>query len=154
MGREIRRVPPGWEHPKRQTEWGYDYAPLVDESFEEAQAAWEEARRAFDRTDCTFEEWHGGKPDNPIYYRPAWDEETRTAFQVYETVSEGTPTSPVFESEEDLVSWLVEEGGHSEAAAREFVRVGSVPSMMVMGNRIASNIEMLEPGFMPPKAGD
>jgi len=150
MGREIRRVPPGWEHPKRHNQWGYDFAPLYDKSYEEAQAAWEEARRTFNRTDYTFEEWEGDAPD-PSYYRPAWDEDTRTAFQIYETVSEGTPVSPVFESEEDLVSWLIEEGGHSEVAAREFVRVGSVPSMMMIGNRIASNIEMLEPGFLPPK---
>ena len=103
MGREIRRVPPGWEHPKRHNQWGYDFAPLYDKSYEEAQAAWEEARRTFNRTDYTFEEWEGDAPD-PSYYRPAWDEDTRTAFQIYETVSEGTPVSPVFESEEDLVS--------------------------------------------------
>lgn len=151
MGREIRRVPPDWEHPKRYTEWGYDFAPMIDQSFEDAIAEWEEEKKAFHRTDCTFEEWHGERPNDPQYYRPAWPEETRTAFQVYETVSEGTPTSPVFESEEEIVAWLVNDQGHSEAAARKFIEHGSVPSMVMVGGQVAMGVDALEPGFLPPK---
>lgn len=147
MGREIRRVPPGWQHPKSH-HYG-DYTPLFDETYEEALEKWEEEKQAYSRTDEPFEDWYGEKPD-PEFYRPAWPEGSDTAYQIYETVSEGTPTSPVFETEDELVAWLVEQG-HSEEAARKFLEHGSVPSIMIVGNRMASNIDAYEPGFLPPK---
>jgi hypothetical protein len=48
-------------------------------------------------------------------------------WQVWETVSEGSPVSPVFNSAESLVFWLESEG-HSRLAAENFVKSGSVPS--------------------------
>lgn len=50
-------------------------------------------------------------------------------YQVWETVSEGSPISPVFKTEDEVVKWLVSEG-YSEKAARGFVGVGWVPSMI------------------------
>ena len=40
--------------------------------------------------------------------RPAWDEAERTHYQLYNTVSEGTPLSDPCESPEALARWLVE----------------------------------------------
>jgi hypothetical protein len=50
-----------------------------------------------------------------------------THYQVYETVSEGTPVSPVFATEEEIVLWCLSQG-HSEKAARSFVEAKWVPS--------------------------
>jgi len=75
MGRKIRSVPPDWEHPK---DWKGHYKPLFDRPYEPSA-----------------QDWAGGPPDKE-YYRPAWTEEEATAFQMYETVSEGTPVSPFF----------------------------------------------------------
>jgi hypothetical protein len=48
-------------------------------------------------------------------------------WQVWETVSEGSPVSPVFNSAESLVSWLESEG-YSTLAAENFVKSGWVSS--------------------------
>jgi hypothetical protein len=116
MGREIRRVPADWEHPR--TEAGY-YQPMFDRTFEEGIA------RA--------EQYGEDPPTNPAYYRPAWDSEP-THYQIYETVTEGTPWSPVFGSLDELVEWLIKEG-YSEKAARRFAEVGWVPSMVMAGSK-------------------
>jgi hypothetical protein len=156
MGREIRRVPPDWEHPKRDQAWEHDYIPMHDQTYLSALAEWQAEKAAFDPTDTsrsehgfegTFEEWHGEAPDRQ-YYRPAWPDETRTALQIYETVSEGTPISPVFKDKDELVAWLVLEG-YSEEAARKFAEMGHVPSMMMVGGKLAMGIAALEPGFLP-----
>ena len=132
MGREIRRVPLGWEHPKRSDG---RYQPLYDEDFESAEREWKEdaARWAdgthedlvghpeFKREFPAYEDWAGGPPDPAYYRKRKWTPEEATCWQYYETVSEGTPLSPVFETAEALVRWLVEVEGHSEKAARRFV---------------------------------
>jgi len=113
MGREIRRVPPGWQHPK--DEQGI-YIPLLDMTYEEAL-----------ETCLDDEDWC----PEPEWYRPAFDQEP-THYQVYEDVSEGTPVSPVFATEDELLAWLIGEG-HSEHAAREFIKDKWVPSMLFTG---------------------
>lgn len=153
MGREIRRVPSDWQHPKRAMPYGFDYAPLFDKSYEEAIATWETERFKWDSgerpdTECTFEEWHGEKPD-PDYYRPAWSDEERTAFQIYETVSEGTPVSPVFATKEEAVEWVVENWGRSWEAAEKFVEAGWAPSFVMSGGHISdANAGAWEPEFL------
>jgi len=39
---------------------------------------------------------------------------------MYETISEGTPISPVFDSLKVLENWLVKDQGYSRKAAQEF----------------------------------
>ena len=119
MGREVRRVPADWEHPKCR-DGGYQ--PLYDEDFESAASKWLEeciqwskgehpdqhadwAKSAKDHK--YFWQWHGDPPDKN-YYRPAWPESARTHFQMYEHVSEGTPISPVMETPEALARWLAD----------------------------------------------
>jgi len=130
MGREIRRVPKGWEHPtktefdpfKRMTVTRF--TPMYDEDYETAAARWwlkavawqakdleSDALDDFEKRCCAegetkwFWEWDGGPPD-PDYYRPVWSDDERTCFQIYQTVSEGTPCSPVFENLEQLIAWM------------------------------------------------
>lgn len=208
MGREIRRVPSKWDHPRSlRPSWDrllgrptqeMAYTPLVDHSLREVQEEWDERKRAWeagedearerrwtqedydryaDRTGGadgivpgeliydSYEDYNGARP--PYYrdddtgeltehdcYRPDWPESERTAFQVYETVSEGTPVSPVFQTQDDLTAWLVDPSRNDERlphmsreAAERFIEHGSVPSLMIAGGVIASNVEMLEPAF-------
>lgn len=134
MGREIRRVPPNWQHPQKEH---YDpfrgvtemrYQPLYDSTAESAWAEWQAEFAKWlasehDRVTTeygaerypkgepyrAFCAWHGAPPD-PEYYRPAWNDEEATWFQAYETVSEGTPVSPPFATAEELIEYLATNG--------------------------------------------
>lgn len=64
----------------------------------------------------------------------AWEQTEPPAgdgYQVWETVSEGSPISPVFATSEELVTWLTGEG-YSRRAAEAFVEQGWVPSMVMI----------------------
>lgn len=193
MGREIRRVPPDWEHPRYD---GFndhgpvgEYRPLFDRSYATESEEWIKGFMAWleggrptqkhvfmeGRDASSLQPWEassaqwigrewedvmyweqywpssspfhpGGTPPDPLAYRQRdWSEEEATAFQVYETVSEGTPVSPVFPAEQDLIDWLTHTQGMSEEGAKRFVEMGSVPSMMI-GPEIGlkSNFEIAE----------
>ena len=158
MGREIRRVPADWEHPKvskldRQTRsMVEDYQPLFDRSFSEEAREWMDKAIAWYKgvdPDCAehkathpfYWQWAGMPPD-PAYYRPEWTSEP-THYQVYETVSEGTPVTPHFATKAELIDWLVKHGdewdqrrGHGEWSrenAKAFVEREWAPSMILAG---------------------
>jgi hypothetical protein len=133
MGREIRRVPADWDHPRQQcphSPWaggcseakqsGQCFRPLYDESFESAAAEWKEGYAKWEsgddpdraeNPDDEFWEWHGAPP-NREYYRPDWPEESAIHYQVYETVSEGTPVTPHFATRVELIDYLVSHGDY------------------------------------------
>ncbi len=75
MGREVRRVPATWQHPKD----GRKHVPLAKDAM------------------------------------PAWPEAERTHFQMYETTTAGTPTSPPCPTAKDLAKWLADH--HADAGA-------------------------------------
>lgn len=157
MSREIRNVPPGWQHPTRpcpHSPWaggcdrakangGQCYRPLYDRSFQEAAREWLDAAIAWDngthpdlvgeperKADFPFFwQWDGDTPDEESY-RPYWTPEEATAYQMYETVSEGTPVSPVFATLDELREWLIARG-HSPTAAAAFIESRWAPSMMM-----------------------
>jgi len=173
MGREIRRVPPNWKHPEeeefnqRTGRPELNYKPIYDQDVESAWKEWQERFAAWnagehDRIIAEYGEadypkdqpyrafcaWEFMPPD-PVYYRPKWDESQATWFQVYETVSEGTPVTPPFATKEELIEYLVSHGDFwdqqrraegvtdvccdpwSREAAEKFVNSGYAPSMMV-----------------------
>ena len=126
MGREIRRVPPNWEHPKKERfdmrsgQMVEDYQPLYDEAFAPAMREWIQNWEAWEAgthedfaehgAECpNYWDWSSGPPD-PHYYRPNWKDGEATWYQVYETVSEGTPVSPPFATQDELVDYLVTNG--------------------------------------------
>ena len=118
MGREIRRVPKGWEHPRDRDG---NFIPMHDQPYKKVLDGWIRAYHVWDggilldgtKGDAPYwEAW--GPPPDPDRYRPAFDSEPM-CYQIYETVSEGTPISPVFETIEKLVDWIVEQG-HSRRA--------------------------------------
>lgn len=65
---------------------------------------------------------------------------TGEGWQVWETVSEGSPVSPVFVSGEALSDWLVGEG-YSREAADGFVKTGWAMSAMMTGGKFYKDIE-------------
>lgn len=123
MGREVRRVPANWQHPKNDKG---RYVPLFDGAkFEERLASYDkEAQKWADgfRLDyytgswiplgeeqkcLTYSSLVGERPD-PKDYMPIWNDEERTHFMMYEDTSEGTPISPAFATTEELAWWLTE----------------------------------------------
>ena len=173
MGREIRRVPPNWEHPRvkcTHSPWaggcddakkhgGMCYQPLYDESFADVARKWKDDYAAWERGErpeyCSeefgrLEYWeYDGNPPSRDYYRPSWQPEDATWYQVYETVSEGTPVSPPFATQNELIEYLVEHGdfwderrgdkGWSRNAAEHFVK--SAPSLIVSEHGVESGVE-------------
>lgn len=141
MGREVRMVIPNWEHPKKDGV----YIPMYDNSFDEDFFEWVENYKLWKKgkhpdqldtefdTNMQFWEWDGGPPD-PENYRPDWKNEEMTWYQMYETVSEGTPVSPAFATKEELIEYLVNngdywdqlrgDGGWSRENATNFVNRG------------------------------
>lgn len=148
MGREIRMVPKGWEHPKGKNG---EFMPMFDEDFESAAREWLDSCILWDNNEHEtlyndpnlkksypfYWQWAGQSPSEE-YYRPKF--ENANCFQIYENVTEGTPVSPVFESKHEMFNWLVSEG-YPEEAARTLIEYELAPSMMVRGGKIAMNID-------------
>jgi hypothetical protein len=61
-------------------------------------------------------------------------------WQMWETVSEGSPVSPVFATPIGLEDWLVKDW-YSRAAARAFIKSGWVPSMLAQDGQLYEGIE-------------
>ena len=96
MSREVRRVPASWEHPK--DEKGH-YIPHY-EHFPYDQEEIEEGLR---------DGWLSNEPPNyGCDVMPQWPDAERTHYQMYESVTEGTPISPVMETPEALAHWLAD----------------------------------------------
>lgn len=178
MGREIRMVPPNWEHPKKEFlnhrfRMEERYQPMYNRSYTESMDEWIGEYQLWkdgkhpDQMDGSakeckrYAEWAGDPPDHE-YYRPEWSKEEMTWFQVYETVSEGTPVTPPFETKEELVEYLVANGDFwdqkrradgdtimgcvpwSREAAHRFVfGSGWAPSMIVANGKVMSGVEGL-----------
>lgn len=134
MGRQLRRVPAGWEHPCNA--YG-NYIPL-HVNFGAAHARWLDRKKKWDsglrpvpnhNTShvvnydwIPVDEWErlrGNSGSYPVEdyfglepkaenYVPDWDDADRTCFQFYESTTEGTPISPVFPTMDELCEWLAE----------------------------------------------
>lgn len=140
---------------------------MHDGTFANAAAEWKKELHAWERGErpdyCTddsrtleYWEWNGQPPERE-YYRP-WKDDEATWFQVWETVSEGTPVTPPFATREELVEYLIEHGdfwqhyavkrgwetkkpGYSREAAEAFVMGdGYAPSMIVVRNQNGTKI--------------
>jgi len=139
MGREVRRVPRNWQHP-RDEEGGFipmsEYFPYNAEEIEEGLR-------------------DGWLEDDPPNYgcpvMPEWSEDERTHFQMYETVTEGTPISPVMETLEDLARWLADNKANASAGQTAtyeqwltMIKAGWAPSfMLVPGKGLISGVEAM-----------
>jgi len=154
MGREIRMVPKGWEHPKNDEG---RFAPTYNEFFKDAAREWIEELLLWQGVEHPeqiknpklireypyYWQWAGDPPDKE-YYLDEFKSKP-ICFQIYETVSEGTPVSPVFETEKEMKKHIVEKMGHSEKAADNFIKSKWVPSMVLSpGKGLLTNIDIAE----------
>lgn len=91
MPYEVRKVPANWEHPKDEKG---GFKELLGWSIEDDIADW----------DPEDEEDYPKECD----YMPNWPTNERTHFQMYFTVGNGIPMSPVMETQEALARWLAD----------------------------------------------
>lgn len=120
MGREVRRVPRDWEHPreprggliplhdgfnKRLAEWDEENAKWQEGLRSDWKGGWKPLEENERR--MNFSDWDGERPKQEDYM-PDWPIEERTHYQMYEACTEGTPISPVMDSPEKLARWLAD----------------------------------------------
>lgn len=163
MGREVRRVPANWQHPKKAN--GH-YIPLFHGSFartlrewQEGHAQWEQGFRSDyhggwkpkedDELSISYEEWTGACPQQADYM-PDWADEERTHFQMYENTTEGTPISPVMQTAEALARWLADNKASAfgeQTATYEawlsMIACNYAPSMAITDGQIMSGVEAM-----------
>lgn len=156
MGREVRRVPANWRHPKNSSG---RYVPLCDgyaarlRDWQEDAAKW--SRGEFpdyvgeESKKLSFEEWEGPAPD-ASEFMPDWPESERTHYMMYEDTSEGAPISPAFETAEELARWLADTGASafgdmtaSYEAWLSTIKRGYAPSMSMTPVGMVSGVEAL-----------
>jgi len=100
MGREVRKVKEGWEHPKRENG---RYEPLMSGYAEDYTRFMEILNK--DGLQAALDEMSAPDINN---YMPEWTDEEKTMLMMYEDTSEGTPISPAFKTPEELARWLAD----------------------------------------------
>lgn len=144
MGREIRRVPPNWEHPKQKCSHhrqcnpdGMCYISMHDQDYKTAAKEWIDGLMRWERGEhedgpdkhCKYYWEYFGNPPDEETCRPEFTEEP-TWFQVYETVSEGTPVTPPFPTKEALAEYLSKHGDfwHQRTVRERAWEAGPLPT--------------------------
>lgn len=169
MGREVRRVPADWQHPRFPVNHYEEhrrgaYIPLHEGGYAESAAEWDEEWAQFQkglvRSYSGEEKWRAREPEagprytdyagerpSPDEYMPDWPEDQRTHFMMYEDTSEGTPISPAFATPEELARWLADTGASSfadmTATYEQWLSVckgGWAPSMVISGGVMESGV--------------
>jgi hypothetical protein len=164
MSREVRRVPKDWKHPKcdngnfialfdggnftqKQQEWDEGAAKWANGLRDDGNGGWKPLKDY--EKDMTFEEWYGSRP-NAEDYMPEWTDAERTHLMMYETTSEGTPISPVFETPEELAQWLADNNasvfGDMTATYEQWLgmcKAGWAPSAVCDSTGIHSGVEAI-----------
>lgn len=153
MGREVRRMPHGFEWPLGRTWKGYLLDPIpcfCCEGTGKVGAAY-----------CTMCEGKGKvRPRvEPPGYQPGMAPDyidagwmaNRYGWQMWETTSEGSPISPVCESPEALARWLADNNasafGYTGASYEAWLHMirgpGWAPSAVSVGGPLVSGVEGL-----------
>lgn len=161
MGREIRMVPPNYQHPKDDRGYVPMHAENAVDKFNEWLADFDRIRagdldeierKCYGNDPNPLASWllDDGSPPNLKDYRP-WNDAEATWVQVWETVSEGTPVTPPFATREELIDYLVAggddwdrkrgRGGYSREQATAFVSAGWAPSFVVANGVMSNAIE-------------
>lgn len=161
MGRRIRRVPPNWKHPEQPmgprdyqysiNSRGMIFKSLYDgyekdaEEWRKGFLDWESGKRPDDCEEKYYWEFAGRCPEKDDYVdyegvEPTW-------YQIYENVSEGSPVTPPFGTQAELISYLVNYGDAWDqrsgtgpwtlAAATRMVDSGYAPSMIISAGKIS-----------------
>lgn len=165
MGREVRKVAEGWEHPKDNCG---EYIPLYEGPFSKYLAQWVEEQHHWDAGEVLdYSKWpkervfklkdlihHGysyeeyaGKCPCKDEYMPEWSADEASMLMMYETCTEGTPISPAFKTPEELALWLVDNNasafGDLTASYDQWLRVcqgGVAPSAVIVNGVLTSGV--------------
>jgi hypothetical protein len=137
MSREVRRVPIDFDWPMHEIWPGYQ----MPREFIGPQCP-DCPRRPAGVDPCptcsgfgTTEEYEGQHADYDAWTET--DPPTGDGWQLWETVSEGSPVTPVFPTAAGLIGHLVAAEGYRESAARRLVTDGeSIGSFVVTGGRM------------------
>ena len=111
MGRELRKVPANWEHPKDS--YG-KYIPMLKDFYGDALEEWIKENNSWNdgthpdliknpslKDDYPFYAMYSGNPPTVEYFQTRkFKPEELTHIQLYENTSEGTPLSPVFPADQ------------------------------------------------------
>ena len=161
MGREVRKVPADWQHPKNDHG---GYLPLLSSGYAGALVEWHEGLDLWcrglrdnykggtephnERPDVWGYVAYTGRSPNVEDYMPNWTPQQATHFMMYETTSEGTPISPAFATREELARWLADNGasafGATKATYEQWLNIarGSyAPSLVVQDGKMMSGVE-------------
>lgn len=151
MGREVRKVPAYWQHPKYTEETAPHsravgrYIPMLDSGYAEAAAEFLEKANKEGLEEALD---YFGEPPRKEGYMPDWPESERTHFMMYEDTSEGTPISPAFSTPEELASWLADTGASAfadqTASYEAWLRIacgGFAPSCVMENGKLTSGVE-------------
>jgi hypothetical protein len=134
MSREVKRVPMDFDWPQREVWPGYQMSACNSKCNGECRIFARLVGKEVAEGDC---------PDFSIPV-PEGD-----GWQMWETVSEGSPISPVFATPEELARWLADTGASAFATMTATydqwlatIRVGfSVSAMFSPGVGLASGVE-------------
>lgn len=122
MGREVRRVPADWQHPKDSSTGRY-IALYPGDRYEPRAAEFMEIANR-DGLQAAIDEC--GAPDKNDFM-PDWPESEKTHYMMYEDTSGGTPISPAFPTPEELARWLADTGassfGSNTATYEQWLRI-------------------------------
>ena len=143
MGRELRRVPKDWKHPK---DGSRDYVPLLNDyagMLGNFKADIEKMGLA------EALDYYGGGPCTDDYM-PVWTWDEAPWCMMYEDTSEGTPISPAFETFEELAHWLADNNasafGKSGATYEQWLSTcqrGYAPCGVMSARGMLSGVEYL-----------
>ncbi len=163
MGRQVRRVPADWQHPKNEK--GH-YIPLFERSYSKDAAEWDERAAQWAKglrddynggwqpkeavyADMCYVEWAGAAPDESDYM-PDWPTDQCTHLQMYDNTSEGTPISPVMETPEQLAQWLADNEASAFAGMTATyeqwlgtIKRGFAPSAVLVCGHLESGVAAL-----------
>lgn len=153
MGREVRMVPPDWQHPKNSKGHHVPLLKMSPGQYDAEAAAW--AARDLSRLpsyadlktieELTYEQWAGERcPEDRM---PDFEPGTATHLMLYENTTEGTPISPAFSTPEALAHWLTDNRassfGSETATYEQWLAVakgGWAPSMVMTGGQLMSGV--------------
>lgn len=147
MGREVREVPADWQHPVKWEPGKHwpnispyaepKFIPLRDlDEWSTGEYREESIVDIMEEEGLTREEAEVQHDASVVDY----GDRPRTHVQMYETVSEGVPVSPVFATRSELATWLVEMFAMDPGVADRFVDAGNAPSMIVTSRGLQNGI--------------
>jgi hypothetical protein len=141
MSREVRPVALDWEHPRGRGTYQDGSPRYIGLSSRE-----DLNHRLGYRADHPGDE-DEQEPIDLSEYMPEIREGTPCGWQMYETVSDGTPLSPVFATKDELAAWLASpEAGdeqRSPAVAARFVEEGWAPTFASSGGQFMSGVDWI-----------